>query len=174
LGIFKSTPLQPWLRPAISGLIVGIIGLFVPQVLGEGQYTIQQLLVVSSSSAILLALIAILKPVTTSITLGSGGIGGIFLPSIFIGSAIGATYGVLPHHWLPTISPELFATIGMGTIIAAAINAPLTAIMIVLQLTGAFQILPALVAAIAVSTLLARYMHSESTYTIALRARAPQ
>jgi hypothetical protein len=70
------------------------------------------------------------------------------------------------HFWMPSVPPELFAVIGMGTIIAAAINAPLTAIMIVLQLTGAFQILPALVAAIAASTLLARFMHPGSIYTI--------
>lgn len=169
--MFKKVPVPPWLKPAIGGLLVGVVGLFVPQVLGEGQYTIQRLLLVSSSSVLLLALIALLKPIVTSITIGSGGVGGIFLPSIFIGTAIGAAYGSLLHHWMPGVSPELFAAIGMGTIIAAAINAPLTGIMIVLQLTGAFQILPALVAAIAASTLLARYMHPESIYTLALRAK---
>jgi CIC family chloride channel protein len=170
--LFKRLPTPLWVKPAIGGLVVGIVGLLVPQVLGEGQYTIQQLLLVSSSSVLLLAIIAFLKPIVTSITLGSGGVGGIFLPSIFIGTAIGAAYGSLLHHWMPGVSPELFAAIGMGTIIAAAINAPLTGIMIVLQLTGAFQILPALVAAIAASTLLARYLHSESIYTLALRAKA--
>jgi CIC family chloride channel protein len=169
---FKKLPVPLWVKPAIGGLIVGIIGLLVPQILGEGQNVIQQLLLVSSSSVFTLLLIALLKPLTTSITIGSGGVGGVFLPSIFIGAAVGATYGTLFHHLIgSTVSPELFAAIGMGTIIAGAINAPLTAIMIVLQLTGAFQILPALVAAIAASTLLARYIQPESIYSLALRAR---
>jgi CIC family chloride channel protein len=169
---FKGLSLQLWLKPALGGLIIGVIGLFLPQVLGEGQQTIQQLLVSGYSSAGLLLLLSFMKMAATSITLGSGGMGGIFLPSIFVGTALGSAYGLLLHQWIPAISPELFATIGTGTIIAAAINAPLTAIMIGLQLTGAFEILPVLVAGVASSTLLARYLQPKSIYTVALRARS--
>lgn len=168
------THVWPWLRPAIGGLLVGIIGLFFPRILGTGEDTIRQA-ILGDLPFVLLLIFPLLKLSATAITLGSGGSGGVFTPSLFMGATLGAAYGSIIHHFAPGIaSPGAFAMIGMGTVIASAVNAPLTAIMIVIELTGDFQLLPGLVTAVAGSVLLARYLYPESIYTLPLVLRGIQ
>ena len=168
------TRVWPWLRPAIGGLLVGLIGLFFPRVLGTGEETIRQAILGDLPLALLL-IFPLLKVVATALTLGSGGSGGVFTPSLFMGATLGAGYGSIVHAIAPGIAtPGAFAMIGMGTVIASAVNAPLTAILIVVELTGDFQLLPGLVTGIAGSVLLARYLSPESIYTLPLLLRGIQ
>lgn len=163
-----------WVKPAIGGLMVGLIGLFFPRILGTGEDTIRQA-ILGYLPLVLLLIFPLLKLGATAITLGSGGSGGVFTPSLFMGSTLGAAYGAIVQHFAPSISPPgAFALIGMGAVIASAVNAPLTAIMIVVELTGDFQLLPGLVTAVAGSVLLARYLYPESIYTLPLVLRGIQ
>lgn len=164
----------PWTRPAIGGLCVGLVGLFVPRILGTGEETIRAA-VLGTLPFELLLFLPLLKLAATSITLGSGGSGGVFTPSLFMGATLGGAYGIVMQHLAPgVISPGAFALIGMGTVIASAVNAPLTAILVVVELTGDFDLLPGLVTAVAGSVLLARYLYPESIYTLPLVLRGIQ
>ena len=168
------THVWPWVRPAIGGLVVGLIGLFVPRILGTGEDTIRQA-VLGDLPFLLLLILPLLKLTATAVTLGSGGSGGVFTPSLFMGATLGAAYGTIVHHFAPGLaSPGAYAMVGMGTVIASAVNAPLTAILIVVEFTGDFQLLPGLVTAIAGSVLLARYLYPESIYTLPLVLRGIQ
>jgi CIC family chloride channel protein len=170
----SETHVWPWVRPAIGGLLVGLVGLFFPRVLGTGEDTIRQAILGSLPLALLL-IFPLLKLAATAITLGSGGSGGVFTPSLFMGATLGAAYGAVVHAVFPGVgAPGAFAMIGMGTVIASAVNAPLTAILIVVELTGDFQLLPGLVTAVAGSVLLARYLYPESIYTLPLVLRGIQ
>ncbi len=164
-------PVKPWLRPALGGLLVGLIGLFVPRILGTGQQTIQEALLGVFPLGFLLVLMA-LKLLATSLTLGSGGSGGVFTPSLFMGAMLGGAYGLAMHTLAPNVATtSTFALLGMGTVIASAVSAPLTAIMIVVEFTGDFALMPSLVMAVAGSTLIARYLFDESIYTLPLVLR---
>jgi CIC family chloride channel protein len=166
--------LWPWLRPALGGLMVGCLGLLLPRILGTGEETIRQAVLGLLPFGLLLVL-PLCKLLATALTLGSGGSGGVFTPSLFMGATLGTAYGIVARHFIPGLAPEgAFGMVGMGTVLAAAVNAPLTAIVIVIELTGDFQILPGLATAVAGSVLLARYLYPESIYTLPLVLRGIQ
>lgn len=168
------TPILPWMRPALGGLAVGCIGLFFPRVLGTGDQTIQAAILTRLPLALLIAL-PLLKLLATALTLGSGGSGGVFTPSLFMGTALGAAYGTVLHALSPALgAPSTYALVGMGTVVASAVNAPLTAIVIVVELTGSPSLVPGSVVAVAASVLVARYLFPESIYTLPLVLRGIQ
>lgn len=160
---------RPWLKPAIGGLLVGIIGLFFPRIFGVGEEHIQQA-ITGGLPLFLLLLLPVAKLVATSLTIGTGGAGGIFVPSMFIGAMLGGAYGVICQQLFPglVVDPQVFALVGMGVVLAAVIDAPLTALLLVVELSGQLTVLPAAVAAVAAATLLAGYMHPESMYSLQL------
>jgi chloride channel protein, CIC family len=158
----------PYVKPAVGGLIVGVIGLVLPRVLGSGQSGIDAALHDQIGFGLLLVL-PLAKLVATSITLGSGTTGGVFTPSLFIGATLGGAFGVAARHIWPSAGPEpAFALVGMGTVVAAAVNAPLTAVLLVCEFTHDFTLLPQVVAAVAASVALARRLHPDSIYTLPL------
>jgi CIC family chloride channel protein len=163
-------PLPRWLLPGLGGLAVGLLGLLFPLVLGSGEAGIQ--LALNGTLAFpLLLMLPFAKLLATATTLGSGGTGGVFTPSLFIGATLGGAFGVIVRAAWPGASPEsAYALVGMGTVVAAAVNAPLSAILLVCEFTGRFALLPEIVAAAAASVLLARQLHPESIYTLPLRA----
>lgn len=169
LGQFSAgVRLPSYLKPAIGGLIVGAIGLLLPRVLGTGETTIDQVLHDQIGMGLLFAL-PLAKLVATSITLGSGATGGVFTPSLGIGVALGGAFSIVVRHVWPGAGPEPeFALVGMGTVVAAAVNAPLTAVLLVCEFTHDFTLLPQVVAAVAASVALARRLHPESIYTLPL------
>jgi CIC family chloride channel protein len=160
-----------WLRPAIAELCVGLIGLLLPRVLGSGESGIEEALGGRLAVELLLVL-PFAKLLATTITLGSGAIGGVFTPSLFIGAAFGGLYGAgVAHFWSGAGPMGGYALVGMGTVVAAAVNAPLTAVLLVSEFTRGFSLLPEIVAAVAASVTLARFLHAESIYTLPLRLR---
>ena len=151
---FAATTLPaPW-RPALGGALVGLIALLSPGVLGTGEEIIEVLLSIdrSTTAAILVALgtLVVAKAVATSLTIGSGGAGGIFGPSLVLGAALGAAVGgVADRLWHEGTSiPGHYAMIGMGALLAATVRAPLTSIFLVFELTGSSStaVLPAILA----------------------------
>ncbi len=160
----------PWIRPAVGGLAVGVMALAFPEVLGVGHLAMDRMLEGQVALGLLLALVVV-KIVATSLTLGSGGSGGVFVPSLFVGSALGGAVGTAVARWAPFAhgGPGAYALVGMGAVVAATAHAPLTGIVIMFELTGDYQIiLPVMVACI-LATVIAYTVKEESIYTQKLK-----
>ena len=140
-------------KPAIGGLIVGMISISMPQILGNGYEAMEQALTGQIFFGLAFLLI-FMKIICTSITLGSGGMGGVFAPSLFIGAMLGTAYGSGVHFFFPTLSAsaETYSVVGMGAVAGAVMQAPLTNILMLFELTNDYTlILPIMATCIAAS-----------------------
>jgi len=140
-------------KPAIGGLIVGMISIFMPQILGNGYDVMEQALTGQMFWG-LAFLLVFMKIICTSITLGSGGMGGVFAPSLFIGAMVGTAFGSSVHFIFPTLSAsaETYSVVGMGAVAGAVMQAPLTNILMLFELTNDYTlILPIMATCIAAS-----------------------
>jgi len=131
-----------WFQPLIGGLTVGVFGFFVPQVLGVGYDQVERVL---NGDVILrtVLVLAVLKILATSVAYASGNAGGIFGPSLFIGSMVGATVGGVAHLIFPasTAGPGAYALVGMGAAFAGIIRTPLTSVIMVFEITRDYTII---------------------------------
>jgi CIC family chloride channel protein len=170
--VFDRIPIPDYWKASIGGLIVGGIGVFYPNVFGVGYSTITDALNSALPGTLLLVLL-VAKIAATSITLGSGGSGGIFAPSLFLGAMTGGSIGTVIHQWFPasTASSGAYALVTMGAVVAAATHAPITAIIMIFELTQTINIIPPLMAACVVSTLVTTFASRDSIYTLKLRRR---
>jgi len=170
--VFEGLKMPGYLKPALGGLLVGVIGLGLPQVFGVGYESINDALWGRDVSW-LLALLVFAKLLATSLTLGSGGSGGIFAPSLFIGAMLGSLIGQQAHTFWPqlTAGPGAYALVGMGALVAATTHAPISAILIIFELTNSYQIIPPLMLSATIALLLATYLQRESIYTMKLKRR---
>ena len=161
-----------YFKPMIGGLGIGVGGLMLPQILGVGYETIDAVLWGNLPLAIMAALI-VAKILATSLTLGSGGSGGVFAPSLFIGAMLGGAFGTVVHGLWPdwTGHPGAYALVGMGALFAGTGRAPISAIIILFEMTRDYQIMLPLMFAVAVSTSLSGWLSKESIYSIKLKAR---
>lgn len=169
---FSSINIHPILKPGIGGLCVGSIGFFYPQILGVGYESINAALANEISFKLLLILM-FLKMIAFSLTLGSGGAGGSLVPSLFIGSMVGGAYGHVVNYLYPdmTSMPGAYALVGMAALFAGISRAPLTAILIIFELTHDYNlVMPVMLAAVA-SNLTSTAINSESIFTEYLRRR---
>jgi CIC family chloride channel protein len=170
--LFNAIKIPDYLKPAIGGLAVGLIGLYNVNLMGLGYTEIQNILVAPVAIWLLL-LFCILKIIATSFTLGSGGSGGIFSPSLFIGAMLGTALGVFFHDSLPIAigPPGAYGTVGMAAVFSAATRAPFTAVIIVFEMTGDYKIILPLLAAVSISTVLSRILTPGTIYTTKLLRR---
>ena len=191
---FNRIQLPNLLKPALGGLLLGVLGLGwmfwsdstnVPAFYGNGYPVITQLLSPSfyfedgststfnplSGMIILLGALFILKLIGTSLTLGSGGAGGMFAPSLLLGAALGGALGMILESigWLPHGHPAHLALVGMAAMLAGTTHAPLTAILIVYELTQSYQVMLPLMFAAVVATIVSRSINRDSIYTSRLR-----
>jgi CIC family chloride channel protein len=170
--IFNSWKITEYLKPAIGGLILGSIGLFFPQIFGVGYESIE--LALYGKIAIgLVSLLVLVKILATSVTLGSGGSGGVFAPSLFIGAMLGESYGKLTQFLVPSIAipSGACALVGMGAVFAGASHAPISAILIMFEMTGNYMIILPLMITCIISTVVVRRFTKESIYTLKLKRR---
>ncbi len=143
-SLFKRIRIPDHFKPAIGGLIVGTMGMFVHQVLGTGYGYSQMVFIKCSTFAVtFLLLLAIAKIFATAITVGSGGSGGLFAPSLVIGSFLGGAIGLIFHSIMPQVTPAAYALVGMAAFLAGTSKTPLTAIILPLEITGSYSLLPA-------------------------------
>ncbi|KPK91703.1 MAG: hypothetical protein AMJ88_12965 [Anaerolineae bacterium SM23_ 63] len=173
-----------WLKPAIGGALLGGLALFyplvtplkwdrLPQVFNVGYDVIQGTFadeIVLGSVLFLL----FLKLIATTLTLGSGGSGGIFAPSLFMGAMLGAAFGSLMNLLFPSISapPGAYALVGMAALFSASAHAPITAVIILFELTGDYRIILPLMLTVVIATFLSRkLLKGESIYTLKLTRR---
>ena len=149
--IFDDLKINIIFKPALGGLMLGMIAFKLPEIMGSGNRIIVSLFNQPDYNLAFLFLLLIFKIAATSLTLGSGGSGGIFSPSLFIGSLTGIIIGSLFHQFLPFLSgsPALYALIGMAAVISGVIRAPLTATFIILEFTHNYSLtIPLLIASL--------------------------
>jgi CIC family chloride channel protein len=170
--LFDYLKFPEYLKAVLGGLILGAMGLLFPQILGIG-YGAINLALVQELSWWLMFLLVIGKILATSITIGSGGSGGIFAPSLFIGSMAGGFFGGVVHHLFPavTASPGAYSIVGMGAVVAATTHGPLSAILILFEMTGDYKIILPLMITCIISRLMAGRLLKESIYTFKLIRR---
>jgi CIC family chloride channel protein len=189
-GWFGRLRLHPVAKPALGGAVLGLIGLGtvlllpeqkVPWFYGNGYPVIKEFLspgfYFEDSQALslrplglvmlLLVTVTALKAVATCLTIGSGGSGGMFAPSLLMGSGVGGAFGtmVVAAHWFDSASPAHYALVGMAAMVAALIHAPLTGILIVYEVTRSYEIMLPIMLAAVISTVVARLIVRDSVYT---------
>lgn len=142
-------------KPAIGGLLVGIIGIFIPGILGGGYGYMQLALQGGAGMALwLLLLLALFKIITLSLTIGSGGSGGVFAPSLYIGAMLGAAMAVLLHLFgVTSISYSGLAVVGMAAVFAGAARVPIATLVMVAEMTGGYHLIMPTMLAVALSYL---------------------
>ncbi|MFV1963667.1 MAG: chloride channel protein, partial [Acidimicrobiia bacterium] len=174
-----------WMRPVGAGLLVAGLIFLEPQLFGTGQSFTNTLLLNEQISAItglggdvwwVLMLLALGKAIATSLTISSGASGGAFMPSLFMGAAVGAGFARLVEpFWTGAspLQPGAFAVVGMAAMFAVVGRAPLTSILIVFEVTGArdYGLIVPLMLAATLATFLAERVHKESVYTQALKRK---
>ena len=184
------------LKPAVGGLLLGLLGLLymqlpgigfnsttefqsgsplienLPHVYGSGFTFIEEALH-GNASFWILALLVFLKPLATSFTLGSGNSGGVFAPSLFIGAMLGGAMGKLFSAWQPELAgpPGAYALVGMAAVFAACARAPLTAMLIVFEMSNDYALILPLMLTAVTASYLAHYLSPESIYTTKLAKR---
>ncbi len=176
---------REWVKPAIGGILIGILALVyplamgalrwaqTPQVYNVGYDIIEAALANKYAFGVAAALL-ILKLIATSLTLGSGGSGGVFAPSLFMGAMLGAAFQVVVVHFFPTIIAPAgaYVLVGMAAVFAASAHAPMTAVLILFELTGDYRIILPLMLTVGIATLISqRMLKGESIYTLKLTRR---
>jgi len=163
---FENLKLPSFVKPALGGLLLGIMGIFIKEVMGVGYDTIDDILY-SKAPFILIFILIFLKMVATSLTLGSGGSGGLFVPSLFIGAAAGGVAGTVFHTLFPTITANsgAYGLVAMSAMLAATMRAPLTAILIIFEITGNYQIILPLMLSTIIAHIAASAIEKESIFT---------
>ena len=170
---FDAQPKIPgWLKPAIGGILLGFVGLLIPEVFGDGQEGIN-LALLDEWPVKVLCLLLVGKLLATCLTLGSGGSGGVFAPSLFLGAIVGALLGKAFGHWGgDLIGPAGgYALCAMGGVVAGTTHAPITAILIIFEITDNYTIILPLMTVCIISTVLSQRLSHESIYTTKLLRR---
>jgi chloride channel protein, CIC family len=170
-GRFVRLGLPLYWQLALGGIFVGAISIYVPQVWGNGYSVIGNILG-GNLLGLWLLTILVAKVLATSATVGSGAVGGVLTPTLFIGCAVGALVGGVLHHLMPTIVsvPAAYALIGMGSFLSATTLAPLTSILMIFEMTGDYEIVLPLMLACVTSHYTAKvYRHGKSVYHASLQ-----
>ncbi len=192
-GFFDRWEFPQALKPAVGAVLLGLTGILyplalsplglgaggqgaapgaLPAVFGTGFSTIGSALNGHLLAGLMLVLV-LLKLLATSLTLGSGNSGGVFAPGLFSGAMLGGAFGEVVSRAFPTIAAGSgsYATVGMAAVFAAAARAPLTAVLIVFEMTNDYHIILPLMVTVVVSTAVAQHLHPESIYTLKLVRR---
>lgn len=170
--IWDAWKFPEYLKATVGGVIIGTIALGFPQIMGIGYDSITKALLSEETWTILLLLVP-LKILATSITIGSGGSGGIFAPSLFMGAMLGGAFGAGAHYLFPyhTAQPGAYAIVGMGALVAGTTQAPIQAFLILFELTQNYKIIAPIMICCVISTFVARSIKKESIYTLKLLRR---
>ncbi len=168
--LFHNWHVPDWLKPAAAGLAVGIAGIFLPEVFGVGYPTIDAIFAGEQMGVPLLVVLLFAKLALTAISIGGGFPGGVFAPSLFLGATLGAAYGTVAQQLFPGvgIAPPAYAMVGMGAVLAASVHVPLTAILLLFEMTQDYRIILPLMAAVIVGLIVSRALRRDSVYTLGL------
>jgi chloride channel protein, CIC family len=158
-------PKTAWCQPVVGGLLVGLIGWFVPQVLGVGYGYVGEALN-GSITLKLMALLIVLKLITVTTSYASGNAGGIFGPALFIGAMLGGAFGTVAHHFLPgyTAEPGAYALVGMGAVFAGIVRAPMTSVLMIFEMTQDYAVIVPLMISNLVSLFISSKLQPKPIY----------
>lgn len=168
--LFGQWKFPGWAKTGVAGLIVGCTGIFLPQVFGVGYDTITNILSQSQMTFWLLIALMVGKLIMTPVSIGGGFTGGVFAPSLFIGAAMGGAYGVAMAALFPSlgIAPSAYALVGMAAVLAGAVHAPLTAAILLFEMTSDYRIILPLLLAVAISLIISQKIQPRSVYSLGL------
>jgi chloride channel protein, CIC family len=168
--LFHSLKLPGWVKPALAGIGVGLVGIYLPQVFGVGYDTIGAILAGKDLTIGLLAALLFAKLILTPASISGGFRGGVFAPSLFLGATLGGAYGLLAARIFPglVILPPAFAMVGMAAVLAGSVHAPLTAILLLFEMTNDYRIILPLMFAVSVALLISQRLQRDSVYTLGL------
>lgn len=165
--IFKKIKHIPdYIKPAVGGLIVGTIGIYFPQVFGVGYESIEMVLK-NGFPWMLVLILLFMKLIATSVTLGSGAPGGDFAPGLYMGAMLGGSFGFLVNSLFPMITAPAgaYALVGMGGVLAGMAQIPVTAIILIFEMTGDYLVVLPLMVVCVISSLVAGGLYPETIYT---------
>jgi CIC family chloride channel protein len=167
---FHAVPIPPWIKPGIGGLMVGVMALWLPQVLGGGYGWIQQAISGEMALKLLLVLLGA-KLLAFSLTVSSGGSGGVFAPSLFVGAMLGGVFSGLSHH-----APAGLVIVGMAAVFGGAARVPIATLLMVVEMTGGYALLVpaglAVMLSFVLQTYLSKFMKYRSMYEAQVADRA--
>jgi CIC family chloride channel protein len=154
-----------WFQPVVGGLLVGVMGWFMPQVMGVGYGYVGQALNGSMAFKVMLLLVA-LKLVAVTTSYASGNAGGIFGPALFIGAMLGGSVGAVAHHLFPayTATAGAYALVGMGCVFAGIVRAPMTSVLMIFEMTQDYAVIVPLMIANMISLFIASRLQHEPIY----------
>jgi len=154
-----------WFQPVAGGLLVGLMGLAVPQVMGVG-YLYVGFALNGNMAFRLMALLVVLKLVAVTTSYASGNAGGIFGPALFIGAMLGGTVGTVAHHFLPayTATAGAYALVGMGALFAGIVRAPMTSVLMIFEMTQDYAVIVPLMIANLVSLFISSRLQKQPIY----------
>ncbi|WP_201774496.1 chloride channel protein [Demequina aurantiaca] len=161
-----------WLRPGVGGLLLGLVLLVLPQMYGVG-YPVLENAVDGKYVIGFLLILLVAKIFATSLTIGIGGSGGVFAPSLFLGAMLGAAFGQTMNYVFPSlnINPGAYALVAMAAVFSGAARAPITAVIILFELTGEYSIILPLMLAVVVATGASAALSKDTIYTKKLLRR---
>jgi len=154
-----------WFQPAAGGLLVGLLGWFVPQVMGVGYGYVGYAL--NGNMALkLMALLVVLKLITVTTSYASGNAGGIFGPALFIGAMLGGSLGTFAHRLFPayTATPGAYALVGMGAVFAGIVRAPMTSVLMIFEMTQDYAVIVPLMIANLMSLFVSSRLQRQPIY----------
>jgi CIC family chloride channel protein len=165
---FRRLPVRTvWFQPVAGGLLVGLMGWFVPQTLGVGYKYVGEVLNGGIALKLLIVLLA-LKLVAVATSYASGNAGGIFGPSLFLGAMLGGIVGTIAQHFLPAYiaSPGAYALVGMGTAFAGVVRAPMTSVVMIFEITRDYAVIVPLMISCLVSFFISSRFQKEPIYEV--------
>jgi len=169
---FDAMPIPDWIKPAIGGGLLGCVFAIFPQVFGVG-YGAMNLALTNSMELWPLVALVFVKILASALTLGSGGSGGIFAPSLFMGCMTGGAFGMLLNMFVPgeMALPGAYALVAMGGVVAGTTYAPITAILIIFEMSGTYSIILPLMLTCITATVMNQSIRKASIYTTKLLRR---
>ena len=172
--IFDAIKIHWLLKAAVGGLLLGLVGMDYSEIHGVGYGVIEAILNNPGQYGIvMLSLFCMLKIVMTSVTIGAGGSGGVFAPSLFMGAALGGLFGICVQGipFFDIASPGAYALVGMSAVVAGTTHAPIQAILILVEMTGNYEIILPIMISCVISNIVAKKIESGSIYTMKLVRR---
>lgn len=168
--VFHGWRAPRWIKPAVAGMCVGLVGISLPQIFGVGYETIGRILNAERWALWLLLALLVAKLVMTAVSIGGGSPGGVFAPSLFLGAMLGSAYGQVAERLFPflNINPPAFALVGMAAVLAGAVHAPLTAVILLFEMTNDYRIILPLMFAVTISLFVSGRLQRDSVYELGL------
>lgn len=159
-------------KTALAAILIGTVGIFVPEVLGSGLEPIESVLSGEAGFALsIVMLIGFTKLVITGVSAGGGFVGGLFAPTLFIGTMLGSAYGLALHQISPfniVAQPEAFAIVGMASMLAGVVRSPITAILMVFEMTNDYRLILPIMLSTVMCMLIADYLEPSGVYHMGL------